>query len=108
MKATAKRIRISPLKTQVVADLIRGKSVNDALALLKFMPKKAAKILADVVHSAASNAEANFKQDRDKLMIKRIVINKGPTLKRGRPVSKGRWHPILKRTTQIYLEVDTL
>lgn len=108
MKATLRRIRISPKKANLVAGMVRGKKVNDALALLKFMPKKGAKVLYKVIHSAASNAKNNFKQSMDDLVIAKILVTKGPTYKRSLPISRGRVHPILKRTSHITVEVAPL
>ena len=105
MKAILRKIRISPKKANLVAGMIRGKKVNDALALLKFTPKKGAKIIYKVVHSAASNAKNNFKQSMDDLVITKVLVTKGPTLKRSVPISRGRMHPIRKRTSHITVEV---
>lgn len=106
MKALLSNIRISPEKANLVAGMVRGAMVNDALEQLSFTPKKGAKILYKVVASAAANAEHNLKQNREKLYIKEIVVTKGPTYKRGVSVSRGRVHPILKRTAQIRVTVD--
>jgi large subunit ribosomal protein L22 len=105
MKAVLNKIRISSLKANLVAGIVRGKKVNEALAILKFMPKKGANILYKVVNSAAHNAKNNFKQDIDELFITEIVVTKGPSYKRSLPVSRGRNHPILKRTCNIMVEV---
>lgn len=105
MHAILRNVRISPKKINLVAGLVRRKSVAQALAILKFLPKKAAKPLGEVIQSAASNATQNFKQKRENLVIKKIVVNKGPTMKRARPVSRGRSHPIRKRTSHISVEV---
>lgn len=101
MKAIARNIRISPKKVNLVAGLIRKKKAQEALDILKFTPKKGAKLLYKVLHSAMANAENNFKQKKDSLVIKEIVINEGPTFKRSVPVSRGRVHPILKRNSHI-------
>lgn len=106
MKAILKRSRISPKKANLIADLVRKKKVTDALDILKFTPKRAAGILHKVIQSAASNAEKNFNQDREKLYVKEIVITEGPRYKRFRPVSKGRAHPILKKTCHITVTVE--
>lgn len=106
MKALLSNIRISPEKANLVAGMVRGVMVNEALEQLQFTPKKGAKILYKVVASAAANAEHNLKQNREKLYIKEIVVTKGPTYKRGVSVSRGRVHPILKRTAQIRVTVD--
>jgi len=106
MKAILKNIRISPKKANLVAGIVRGEMVDDALARLKFTPKKGAKILYKVIHSAAANAENNFKQNRDRLYIKEIIVTKAPTFKRGVSVSRGRTHPIRKRNSHITVYVD--
>ncbi|MFH1012641.1 MAG: 50S ribosomal protein L22 [Candidatus Peregrinibacteria bacterium] len=105
MKAVLRRVRISPKKANLVAGMVRGKKVEEALNLLDAIPKKAARILYKVVHSAASNATNNFKQSIGDLFITRLLVTKGPTLKRSRPVSRGRTHPILKRMSHITVEV---
>ena len=105
MKAVLRKIRISPKKVNLVAGIVREKKVSDALATLKFMPKKAAKIIYKVVQSAAANAKNNFKQSPDDLFITRLLVTKGPTYKRSLPISRGRTHPILKRTSHITVEV---
>jgi len=105
MKAVAKYIRISPRKANLVADLIRNKEVDEAMTLLKFLPKKAAQILYKILASARANAENNLKVDPKNLYIKQILVNKAPTLKRGMPVSRGRWHPIKKRNSHITIEL---
>jgi len=108
MKAFLKQVRISPKKVNVVAALIRGKKVSDALTQLKFTPKRSAPVVAKLIASAAANAENNFKQDKEKLIISKIIVNEGMTLKRGRPISRGRWHPIKKRTAKILVELSPI
>jgi large subunit ribosomal protein L22 len=108
VKAYLKQVRISPKKVNVVASLVRGKPVKEALTMLKFTPKRSAPILATLIASAAANAENNFKQDADKLFISKLIVNEGQTLKRGLPVSKGRWHPILKRSARITVELSPM
>lgn len=105
MKAIARHVRISPKKANLVAGLVRNKNAQEALDILKFTPKKAAKIVYKVVHSAIANAENNFKQKKDDLIIKEIVVTKGITMKRSLPVSRGRTHPILKQTSHITVKV---
>ncbi len=105
MKAHLRQIRISPKKVNLVAGMVRGMKVSEALDLLKFMPKKGADILYKVVHSAASNAKNNFKQSIDELYITQILVTKGATFKRSLPISRGRVHPIRKRTAHITVEV---
>lgn len=108
MKAVLRTIRISPKKANLVAGTVRGKKVNEALALLKFMPKKGADILYKVVHSAASNAKNNFSQSIEELHVTKILVTKGPTYKRSLPISRGRAHPIRKRTSHITVEVGVM
>mgnify|MGYP001581565046 CR=1 FL=1 len=105
MIAHLRQIRISSNKANLVAGMVRGMPVNKALDLLKFTPKKAAHFLYKVIDSAAANAENNFKQNRDQLVIKEIIVNEGSTFKRFQPVSRGRGHPILKRTAHISVKV---
>lgn len=108
MKAYLHQLRISSKKVCIVAALIRGKHVVDALTLLSFTPKRSAPIIAKLVASAAANAEANFKQKKENLVIKSIVVTEGMTLKRGNPVSRGRWHPILKRASHVTVELAAM
>lgn len=105
MKAILRRARISPKKANLVAGIVRGKNVREALTILKFTPKKGAKMIYKVVLSAASNAKNNFSQNMDDLYITQLLVTKGPTLKRWLPISRGRTHPILKRTSHITVEV---
>jgi len=105
MKAFLKQVRISPKKVNLAAKLVRGKGVSEALTLLSFIPKRSAPVLKKLIESAAANAENNFKQKREGLTISSIMVNAGTTMKRGRPVSRGRWHPILKRTSHVSVEL---
>lgn len=105
MKAIARHIRISSKKANLVAGLVRNKKAVDALDILKFTPKRGAKLIYKVLQSAMANAENNFKQKREELMIKEIVVTQGRTLKRSIPISRGRVHPILKRTSHITVTV---
>jgi len=108
MKAKLRQIRISPKKANLVAALVRNKKVIEAIDTLKFTPKKAAPILRKLIESATANAENNFKQKRENLYIKEIIVTKGPTYKRSNPISRGRAHPILKRTAHITVKISTL
>ncbi|CAK8713287.1 MAG: LSU ribosomal protein L22P [Candidatus Electronema aureum] len=105
-RAVAKYIRISPQKARLVADVVRGKDVETAITTLRFMPKKAARILHKVLESAVANAEQTETIDVDTLYIKEIQINGGPMLKRFRPRAMGRAARILKRTSHITVVVD--
>ena len=106
MKAAGKNIRISPKKLRVIAEVIRGQSVSEALSFLKYAPKKWALLLYKIVYSAAKNAENNDNQKISDLYIDSLIINKGIVYKRWNPVSRGRMHPILKRTSNIKLELQ--
>lgn len=101
VRAVSKYIRMSPQKVRLVADLVRGKDVEEALTLLEFTPKAAAREVAKTIASAAANAEENLGLSRDELYIARITADGGPTLKRGLPGARGRYKPILKRTSHI-------
>jgi len=105
VKASARYIRISPRKVRVVIDLVRGKSVNEALTLLKFIPKRASKPIAKVIASAAANAEHNYNLNKDNLVISQAYVDQGPTLKRWHPRQRGQAFPILKRTSHITVAV---
>lgn len=101
MKAILRSIRITPKKANLIAGMVRNKPTQEALTILKYTPKKAAKLLHKLLASAVANAVNNFKQDEAGLLVKEIVVTKGPTFKRGVPVSRGRVYPILKRTSNI-------
>ena len=105
-KAVAKYIRISPQKARLVADVVRGMDVETAITTLRFMPKKAARIIRKVVESAVANADQNDAIDVDTLFVKEIQINGGPMLKRFRPRAQGRATRILKRTSHITVVVE--
>ena len=107
MKAILRRTRISPKKANLIASLVRNQNVLEAIDRLKFTPKKAAKILKKVIESALANAENNNKQSKENLYIKEIVVTEGPTYKRSLPISRGRVHPILKRTSHISVKLET-
>ncbi|MDR1473729.1 MAG: 50S ribosomal protein L22 [Lactobacillales bacterium] len=104
-KATARTVRISPRKTRLAIDLIRGKKIADALAILKFAPNKAATIIEKVLSSAIANAENNFDLDKEDLYVSEAYVNEGPTMKRIRPRAKGSASPINKRTSHITVVV---
>jgi len=107
VSAILKGVRISPQKARLVADLIRGKKVDNALDILNFSPKKGAEIIKRVVESAIANAENNNGADIDELKIKTIYINKGTVLKRIRAQSKGRAAKIIKPTSHITVIVGS-
>ena len=105
VRAMAKNVRGSPRKAGLVADVIRGKSVTEALGILRFLPQRAAKEYAKVVKSAAANAETNFNLDPNDLYVIRATADKGMTLKRFRPKARGRVGPILKRSSHLTVVV---
>lgn len=106
VKATAKYIRIAPRKVRIVMNLVRGKSVADALAILKFTPKVGADAVEKVLRSAIANAENNFNMDADRLFISSAFVDQGPTLKRIHPRSRGQAFKILKHTSHITVAVN--
>lgn len=108
MKALLRNARITPKKMNLVAGIVRGKSVTDALAKLHYTPKKAALLLTKVIHSALANAEDAFGQKKENLYLKEILVTKGVTYKRGRAISRGRYHPILKRNSHVTVEIGVL
>lgn len=105
-RAVAKHIRISPYKVRIVLDIIRGKGVKEAIAILENTPKSASDPVRKVVMSAVANAEHNLGMDKDNLFVAECYADQGPTLKRVRPVSKGRAYRILKRTSHITVVLD--
>ncbi|MBT8762887.1 50S ribosomal protein L22 [Desulfohalobiaceae bacterium Ax17] len=107
-KATAKYVRISPRKARLVAEIIKGKPVEEALNILKFTPKKAARIINKVLNSALANAEQNYSLDIDNLYVKQVRVDGGPSWKRIQPRAMGRAYRILKRTSHITVIVDEL
>ena len=105
MKAKAKYVRIAPRKARLVADEVRGKSYPEAVSLLRFTNKRAAKIIGDIVHSAAANAEHNMDVDPEELFVREIRVDEGPTIKRYRARAMGRATMIRKRTSHITVEL---
>lgn len=105
-KAIAKYVRISPLKVNFICKEIRGKQVDEALAILKFTPKKGARILEKVLNSAIANAEHNFGLNREDLFVSQAYVNNAPVMKRWRPKAKGMAYPILKRSSHVGVVVE--
>jgi len=105
-RAIAKNVRISSRKVKIVVDLIRGKKVDDALAILTFTPKAASPEVAKVLRSAIANAENNLEMDRSTLYVAECFANQGPTLKRFQPHGRGMAYPIMKRTSHITVVLD--
>ena len=104
-KAVAKYVRIAPRKVRVVMNLIRGKNVADAFAILKFTPKAGAEVIEKVLKSAVANAENNFDMNVDKLYVASAYVDQGPTLKRIHPRSRGQAFSIFKRTSHVTVVV---
>jgi large subunit ribosomal protein L22 len=101
IKASAKYVRVSPTKLRLVARPLKGKKVEEALALLKFLPQKGARFVSKVMASAVANAEQRPQIDVDTLVVKNIYVDGGPTLKRFQPRAMGRVNRIIKRTSHI-------
>ncbi|MBQ9708354.1 MAG: 50S ribosomal protein L22 [Firmicutes bacterium] len=99
-KAVAKYVRMSPIKLKPVADLVRGKDLDEALNILKFTPGKGAEIVEKVVSSAAANADVK-EMNTDNLYVAEVYVNQGPTMKRWRAGSQGRASIILKRSSHV-------
>jgi large subunit ribosomal protein L22 len=104
-KAVARYVRIAPRKVRIVIDLIRGKNIGEALAILKFTPKAASEVVEKVLKSAVANAEHNYDMNSDKLYVAAAYADQGPTLKRVHPRSRGQAFKILKRSSHITLVV---
>lgn len=100
-RATLKFARISARKVKIVADLIRGKDVDEAISIVKFTPKASSEIIEKLLKSAIANAENNHEMKHENLYVAEIFANQGPTLKRIRPAAKGSAVRIRKRTSHI-------
>jgi large subunit ribosomal protein L22 len=106
-KAILRRFRQSPRKVRMVADMIRGRKVDEALSILKFQPRKAARMLSKVLTSAIANATENEKADADKLVVIGVAIDPGPIEKRWLARSMGRANRINRRSSHVTVTVDT-
>jgi len=106
VRATTRYTRISPLKLRLPIAEVKGKNAEQALTLLKFMPLKAAGIMYKTLQSAISNAEHNNELDVDKLIVKNIIVDQGPSMKRFRPRARGRASRILKRSCHLTVIVE--
>ncbi len=107
VRAKGKYIRISPQKTRLVVDLIRGKQVEEALGILRFTKKRASKLVEKVLRSAMANAHEKYaSSDLDQLYVKRAFVDPGPTLKRIRPAPMGRAYRVVHRLSHITIELD--
>lgn len=106
-RATARFVRVTPMKARRVIDMIRGKSVEDALSILKYAPQAASEPVAKVVASAAANAENNFGLDPRSLVVSEAFADEGPTMRRFRPRAQGRAFHVRKRTSHITVVVES-
>jgi large subunit ribosomal protein L22 len=107
-KATAKFVRVTPMKARRVIDLVRGKNVDEALDILQFAPQAASEPVAKVLASAVANAENNLDLDRRTLVVSQAFADEGPTMKRFRPRAQGRAFRIRKRTSHITVVVESV
>ncbi len=106
VKAIAKGVHLTPRKVGLVASLVRGRSVTDALTILEHTPKRPAKAVAKVIASAQANATNNHGLQKDSLQITQLQVTAGPRLKRFNPAAMGRALPYQKRSSHIYVEVS--
>lgn len=105
-KAIARTVRIAPRKARLVVDLIRGKSVDEALAILRYTPRAASPIVEKVLKSAVANAEHNYNIDTANLVVDKVFVDEGPTMKRYKARARGRATQINKRTSHITVVVS--
>lgn len=105
-KAVARTVRIAPRKARLVVDLIRGKQVGEAIAILKHTPKAASPIVEKLLKSAVANAEHNYDMDVNNLLVSKVYVDEDPTMKRFRPRAQGRASQINKRTSHITIVVS--
>ncbi|ACZ41637.1 ribosomal protein L22 [Thermobaculum terrenum ATCC BAA-798] len=106
VRATTRYVRTSPRKARLVADVIRGKSVGEALAILRYTNKAVARDFDKLLRSAIANAENNYELDADTLYVAEVYADDGPRFKRWRPASRGRAHPYVKRTSHLTVVLD--
>ncbi len=101
VKSYSKYVRISPKKAREVARLLPGKKATEGVSLLKFIPRKAARLLDKTLKSAMANAENNANLNADDLTIREVIVDEGPALKRFRPCARGSSHPYKKRMSHL-------
>ena len=104
-KAIDKYVRMSPRKARLVANLIKGKDIQEAEAILRYTPNKAAKVIQKVLLSATANAENNLELDRENLVVKSAIIDQGPSIKRIKPRAQGRADRMVHRTSHVTVVV---
>ena len=107
-RAVARFVRVTPMKARRVVDIVRGKSVEEALAILKFAPQAAAEPVAKVIASAAANAQNNYNLDPSTLVVATAYVDEGATLKRFQPRAQGRAFRIRKRSSHITVIVESV
>ncbi|MEE2032176.1 50S ribosomal protein L22 [Rhodococcus chondri] len=107
-RAVARHVRVTPMKARRVVDIVRGKSVEEALAILKFAPQSAAEPVAKVIASAAANAQNNLNLDPSTLVVATAYVDEGTTLKRFQPRAQGRAFRIRKRSSHITVVVESV
>ncbi|MEE2062058.1 MULTISPECIES: 50S ribosomal protein L22 [Rhodococcus] len=107
-RAVARHVRVTPMKARRVVDIVRGKSVEEALAILKFAPQAAAEPVAKVIASAAANAQNNLNLDPSTLVVATAYVDEGATLKRFQPRAQGRAFRIRKRSSHITVIVESI
>jgi len=100
-RAVTKYVRMSAQKVRLVGDMVRGRGATEALTLLRFTNKAAARVVAKTIASAVANAEENLGLSAEDLYVAELTVNEGPTLRRGRAGARGRYKPILKRSSHI-------
>ena len=105
-KATARTVRIAPRKVRLVVDLIRGKKIGEAVAILRLTPKTASPVVEKLLNSAIANAEHNYEMNVENLVVSEVFVDEGPTMKRFRPRAQGRASAINKRTSHITIVVS--
>jgi large subunit ribosomal protein L22 len=106
IQATIKGVRMSPRKVSLVASLVRGRTVTEALTILQHTPKRAAKPVAKAIASAKANATTNHQADEKSLVIEHLQVTAGPRLRRYRPAAMGRAQPYQKRTSHIDIRLS--
>ena len=106
VKAVAKNVRLTPRKVRLVLDLVRGKDVKEALAILKFTPRNTAPVVSKLIKSAVANATNNHQMNEEKLYVKNIYADEARVLKHWMPRAKGSASQILKRSSHITVVVD--
>ncbi|MDV6377357.1 50S ribosomal protein L22 [Sporosarcina sp. GW1-11] len=105
-KASVRTVRIASRKVRLVVDLIRGKNIGEAMAILRLTPKAASPVVEKLLKSAIANAEHNYEMNTENLYVSEVFVDEGPTMKRFRPRAQGRASAINKRTSHITLVVS--